>query len=172
MTRIWSRWNPISMSPWDRGPSDPRDVPWDQNFCLKNFLIWSCNDLILWDFLVYWPEMGLYLVILGLSWLHDSLKRKKAQNHYRQVCLGWHSVRLGWHSMHTLWLPENGRNWLSIQPKMAHSFSASNMPMQADTMPTQADSTVMSFAEISVVYGRTDDLSRTASKHRAVRSHE
>ena len=61
---------------------------------------------------------------------------------YRQVCLGWHSVRLGWHSMHTLWLPENGRNWLSIQPKMAHSFSASNMPMQADTMPTQADSTV------------------------------
>ena len=62
---------------------------------------------------------------------------------YRQVCLGWHSVRLGWHSMHTLWLPENGRNWLSIQPKMAHSFSASNMPMQADTMPTQADSTVV-----------------------------
>ena len=51
---------------------------------------------------------------------------------YRQVCLGWHSVRLGWHSMHTLWLPEKGRNWLSIQPEIAHSLSASNMPMQAD----------------------------------------
>ena len=51
-------------------------------------------------------------------------------------------LRVGWHSKHTLWLPEKGRNWLSIQPEMAHSFSASNMPMQADTMPTQADSTV------------------------------
>ena len=29
MTRNWSQWNPRITSPWDGGPSDPRDVPWD-----------------------------------------------------------------------------------------------------------------------------------------------
>ena len=33
--------------PLDRGPGDPRDIPWDQNFWLENFLIWSSNDVIL-----------------------------------------------------------------------------------------------------------------------------
>ena len=31
----------------DRGPIDPRGVPWDQNFGLKNFLISPKNDVIL-----------------------------------------------------------------------------------------------------------------------------
>ena len=47
MTRNWGRENPGCTSPGDRGPSDPRDVPWDQNFWLKNFLISSSNDVIL-----------------------------------------------------------------------------------------------------------------------------
>ena len=47
MTRNWGRENPGCTSPWDRGPSDPRDVPWDQNFWLKNFLKSSSNDVIL-----------------------------------------------------------------------------------------------------------------------------
>ena len=33
---------------WDTGPRYPRGVPWDQNFGLKNFLISSSNEVILW----------------------------------------------------------------------------------------------------------------------------
>ena len=48
MTRIWSWPAPNIVSCWDRAPRDPRGVPWDRIFLLKNFLISSSNDLILW----------------------------------------------------------------------------------------------------------------------------
>ena len=47
ITGIWHWHDPGPRSSKDRGPSDPRGVPWDQNFLLKNFLIPSCNDHIL-----------------------------------------------------------------------------------------------------------------------------
>ena len=37
MTRNWGRPNHKCTSPWDRGPSDPRVVPWDQNIWLLKF---------------------------------------------------------------------------------------------------------------------------------------
>ena len=61
LTRIWDLENLSSASCWDPGPMDPRSVPWDQNFWLKNFLISSSNDVI--------------LCILGICYA------KNAQNH-------------------------------------------------------------------------------------------
>ena len=42
---------------WDRGPSDPKGVPWDQKFGSKNFLIWSYNDAILCVLLICYAKI-------------------------------------------------------------------------------------------------------------------
>ena len=42
---------------WDRSPSDPKGVPWDQNFGSKNFLIWSYNDAILCVLLICYAKI-------------------------------------------------------------------------------------------------------------------
>ena len=42
---------------WDRGPSDLKGVPWDQNFGSKNFLIWSYNDAILCVLLICYAKI-------------------------------------------------------------------------------------------------------------------
>ena len=39
---------PNRISCWDLGLGYPKIVPWDQNFGLKNFLILSSDDVILW----------------------------------------------------------------------------------------------------------------------------
>ena len=43
---------------WDPGPSDPREVPRDQNFWVKIFLISTSNDLILWVFWITYAKNG------------------------------------------------------------------------------------------------------------------
>ena len=48
MTRIGHWLNPSIISCWNRGPRDPRGVPWDQNFWSKFFLTSTSNELILW----------------------------------------------------------------------------------------------------------------------------
>ena len=64
ISRIWHWDAPGPRASKDRGPSDPRGVPWDQNFCLKIFLL-SWKYVILCTFHIYYAKIGLYLVIWG-----------------------------------------------------------------------------------------------------------
>ena len=68
VTRNWVWGNPRGPSFQDRGPRDPKWVPWDQNFGLKNFLMPSSNDVILCVSEVCWS--------------------KNAENWQKQVILG------------------------------------------------------------------------------------
>ena len=72
MTSIWSWWNPSRTSLWVRGPIDPKEVPWDQNFSLKFFLISSSKDVILCD--------------LGICFAKNSQKWEKQPNFALFLC--------------------------------------------------------------------------------------
>ena len=66
----------------DRGPMDPRGVPWDQNFWSKIFLISSSNDLILWVLWIGYAKNAKNqekLLILGHILLFPLLLRKYAK---------------------------------------------------------------------------------------------
>ena len=52
ITRNWFWGNPRPNYLQDRGPRDPKWVPWDQKKCLKNFLMPSPYDAILCVFVV------------------------------------------------------------------------------------------------------------------------
>ena len=47
----------------NKDPSDPKSVPWDQNFWSKIFLIQSVYDVYLIDLLICWLKIKVYLVI-------------------------------------------------------------------------------------------------------------
>ena len=53
----------VPTSPGDPGPGEPRDVPWDQFFGLKNFLLPKKYDVILCTFAIYLAKIRVYLVI-------------------------------------------------------------------------------------------------------------
>ena len=55
--RNWSRHAPNRTSPWDPGPRYPREIPWDQNFCVKIFLLSFSNDVILCIFGFMWAKL-------------------------------------------------------------------------------------------------------------------
>ena len=52
----------------DRAPTDPKGVPWDQNFGSNFFFIWSCNDAILCILLIcfakFWVLCQKQLILL------------------------------------------------------------------------------------------------------------
>ena len=50
--------NPNTTRGPKRHPRDPKLVPWDQNFCLKNFLVLPSNEVILCILLIYVGEIG------------------------------------------------------------------------------------------------------------------
>ena len=99
MTRIWSWWNPSRTSLWVRGPIDPKEVPWDQNFWLKIFLISSSKDVILCDLgicfaknppnlkkLVIFTTFPLYIGIvqnLAVFLIFESFLQNKSPNHIK-----------------------------------------------------------------------------------------
>ena len=99
MTSIWSWWNPSRTSLWVRGPIDPKEVPWDQNFSLKNFFISSSKDVILCDLgiwfaknppnlrkLVIFTTFPLYIGIvqnLAVFLIFESFLQNKSPNHIK-----------------------------------------------------------------------------------------
>ena len=56
MTRIWNQHAPRPRSAWDPGPGDPRNVPWDQNFLVKFFLISYEQHVILCILCIWFKE--------------------------------------------------------------------------------------------------------------------
>ena len=69
MMRIWN-WDAHWVRAfWDTGPRYPMGVPWDQFFCLQNFLLSWKYDVILCTFAIYYAKIRVYLVILGHSFI-------------------------------------------------------------------------------------------------------
>ena len=58
ITRNWFWGNPRPNYFQDRGPRDPKQVPWDQKFGLKKFLTSSSNELILWVLWIGYAKNG------------------------------------------------------------------------------------------------------------------
>ena len=82
MTRIGHWLNPSIIFCWNRGPRDPRGVPWDQNFWSKFFLTSTSNELILWVLWIGFAKNAKNqekLLIFGHFQLYPLLLRKCAK---------------------------------------------------------------------------------------------
>ena len=91
VTRNWVWGNPRGPSFQDRGPRDPKWVPWDQNFGLKNFLMPSSNDVILCVSEVCWSknaENQQKHVFLG-NFGHKIAKNRKNDLFLPIFCIFW-----------------------------------------------------------------------------------
>ena len=64
-----------------RGLSDPRGVPWDQNFWSIFLLILPSDDVYLSDFLINWVKIKVYLVIQGSFLMECYFMGERVLNH-------------------------------------------------------------------------------------------